>query len=437
MPILKRKQDEKKTDFISRFMSDEDMKKEYPDEKQRLAVAYSQIEKQNNLSLEELADKYEVPVKTLQDQLLKGIEVEKEHTDDENIAKKIAMDHLQELPDYYDRLAKMEKKNAKQMPKIYYCRHIEKGVTGYEDETILVDDEALKSMDSTMAGIPVRVLHVDDIDVSKIQEESDGFVSESFYLECDGWHWAKFIAVSDECHNAIQRGWSVSNAYVPTEWGSGGEHHNIKFDRKILSGKYTHLAIVPNPRYEGAMILTPEEFKEYKEKKEFQLKELKNQKQGRNVMLKFFKKVPVENEIDENAMVQLENGKEVSLKEMIETVKNAKKNEKEEEQKINMDSEIEVGEEKMPLKELVNRYVKMTKKNEDDEKKEDEEKKNQEEKEKKENEDDDKEKEEKKNAKKNEDFKAIENAGKQDEIQNAVLETSFDKLKRGQERYGK
>lgn len=37
-----------------------------------------------------------------------GIEVEKEHTDDEEIAKRIALDHLKEFPDYYTRLKKME-----------------------------------------------------------------------------------------------------------------------------------------------------------------------------------------------------------------------------------------------------------------------------------------------------------------------------------------
>ena len=38
------------------------------------------------------------------DQLLKGINVEMEHTDDREIAKKIALDHLQEDPIYYDKL---------------------------------------------------------------------------------------------------------------------------------------------------------------------------------------------------------------------------------------------------------------------------------------------------------------------------------------------
>jgi hypothetical protein len=43
-----------------------------------------------------------------------GIEIEKEHTTDEALAKEIAMDHLKEIPDYYTRLKKMEDKAEKQ-----------------------------------------------------------------------------------------------------------------------------------------------------------------------------------------------------------------------------------------------------------------------------------------------------------------------------------
>lgn len=38
-----------------------------------------------------------------------GIKVEMEHTTDPLIAARIALDHLAEIPDYYTRLAKMEK----------------------------------------------------------------------------------------------------------------------------------------------------------------------------------------------------------------------------------------------------------------------------------------------------------------------------------------
>jgi len=42
-------------------------------------------------------------------ELAMGIEVEKEHTADPTISKKIALDHLAEIKDYYSRLDKMEK----------------------------------------------------------------------------------------------------------------------------------------------------------------------------------------------------------------------------------------------------------------------------------------------------------------------------------------
>ena len=42
-------------------------------------------------------------------QLTMGIKVEMEHTDNPLIARRIALDHLTEISDYYDRLNKMEK----------------------------------------------------------------------------------------------------------------------------------------------------------------------------------------------------------------------------------------------------------------------------------------------------------------------------------------
>lgn len=55
-----------------------------------------------------LADGEDV-IKYDPDQILKGIEIEMEHTKDPAVALEIAMDHLEEIPDYYDRLDDMEK----------------------------------------------------------------------------------------------------------------------------------------------------------------------------------------------------------------------------------------------------------------------------------------------------------------------------------------
>ena len=60
-------------------------------------------------TIPEIADKHRVSVKDILDQLKKGLRVEAEHTTDFKTAKEIALDHLNEFPNYYDRLAQAEK----------------------------------------------------------------------------------------------------------------------------------------------------------------------------------------------------------------------------------------------------------------------------------------------------------------------------------------
>lgn len=64
MPIPKPNPSEKQDDYIARFMSNETMKKEYPDEKQRLAVAYSTWRKMHGgkKPSEKLQLNYSVPI---------------------------------------------------------------------------------------------------------------------------------------------------------------------------------------------------------------------------------------------------------------------------------------------------------------------------------------------------------------------------------------
>lgn len=57
-----------------------------------------------------ICKKHGISPAALEKQLLKGIKVEQEHTEDVPLAKEIALDHLNEFPDYYDRLEKAEKK---------------------------------------------------------------------------------------------------------------------------------------------------------------------------------------------------------------------------------------------------------------------------------------------------------------------------------------
>lgn len=69
------------------------------------------------MSVEDIAEKHGVSIRAIEMQIEKGIKVEKEHTDNETEARRIAMDHLVEIADYYTRLNKMEKdanKNLKE-----------------------------------------------------------------------------------------------------------------------------------------------------------------------------------------------------------------------------------------------------------------------------------------------------------------------------------
>jgi hypothetical protein len=58
----------------------------------------------DNLTLKDIAQKHGVSIDHIKKQLIKGIKVEKDHTNDESKAREIAMDHLTEYPDYYDKL---------------------------------------------------------------------------------------------------------------------------------------------------------------------------------------------------------------------------------------------------------------------------------------------------------------------------------------------
>jgi hypothetical protein len=350
-----------------------------------------------------------------------------------------------------------EVQNASQFPKHYYARHMQPGICGYGTEKVLVDTDAIKRMlGNDAVGKPVYVLH-QKVELDTIKDKADGYIIDSFYNEVDGWGWFKILVIDDKAHAAIAKGWSVSNAYVPDEWGMGGTKNNVPYDREIVNGHFTHLAIVPDPRYEDACIMTPDQFKIYQNSKKQQLEELRNSKSqssgGKTMKLFKFKREEVST-VDADTSIELENGKSITIAEMVNAVK---KNADEMDEKMNGDSMVECDGEKMPLKELVNRYNNAMKKNseeaeekknrekknaedeaekkkakdEEDGEKGDREKKNAEEKAKKEKED--KEEEEKKNAH----FLELKNANERGApATTVVVETGMDKLARGRAVYG-
>ena len=71
----------------------------------------------DNKTIEDIATLHGVTVKDIISQLKMGIKVEMEHTNNKDEATEIALDHLVEFPDYYNRLEKIENKAKKEETK--------------------------------------------------------------------------------------------------------------------------------------------------------------------------------------------------------------------------------------------------------------------------------------------------------------------------------
>lgn len=351
-------------------------------------------------------------------------------------------------------------KNAKTPPKVYYGLHMIEGVAEYrepdkEPYRILIGQQAIKNMDPSFAGRPVYVDHVDEVNLDKLQSQADGYVMESFYNKVDGKHWVKFIVVSDRGHEALAHGWRLSNAYHPEEMAGGGLWHGVEYEKEVMKGAYDHLAIVPNPRYDESVVFTPEQFKEYNERKENELERLTNELEGDYSMFDFFKRTKVENASEmENTVVRLpKSKKEYTISELVKNA-DAAEEKKSTPQMCNGEDMVKVGDDTMSVNDLVAKHLESMKpkQNEDDENLDDESKKQvkknddqdpdmqneeDEEKKKKQNEEDEKKESAKKNAaEKQARFNALKNAHNVATKEVPTIECSIDQLQRGKARYG-
>lgn len=209
--------------------------------------------------------------------------------------------------------------------------HFYPGVAEYaepdkEPYRVFLNENTIRQMGPTFTGRPVFVMHVDDVtdDLNELRKEADGWVIESFFNQSDGKHWVKFIVCSEKGERAIKQGMRLSNAYMPKKFSHGGLWNGVTYAKEIIDGEYEHLAIVPNPRYEESVIMTPEKFKEYNESQTIELKRLANDN-GREPRMKLHltKKVKVEkieNDLSE-VYVQLPKSKaEISIDNLVRDV---------------------------------------------------------------------------------------------------------------------
>jgi hypothetical protein len=96
-------------------------------------------------TVEQIAKKHRLEVSFVKNQLEMGIPIEHEHTGDKDLATDIALQHLDEIPDYYTRLKKMESSAKKEHKKFSDVKEH----CGCEDTAIEELEFGLKKLDDT------------------------------------------------------------------------------------------------------------------------------------------------------------------------------------------------------------------------------------------------------------------------------------------------
>ena len=119
-------------------------------------------------TVEQIAKKHRLDISFVKKQLEMGIPIEHEHTQNRIIATDIALQHLDEIPDYYTRLKKMEASAKKEHKKFKDVK--EDAVTDLQRGITELPDASYGSIDSLMRRImkkrkmTAKQLHNDFVD---------------------------------------------------------------------------------------------------------------------------------------------------------------------------------------------------------------------------------------------------------------------------------
>jgi hypothetical protein len=287
---------------------------------------------------------------------------------------------LRTLPNKIERLE--NETNVKLKAFTYKGRFLEAGLVRYPktenkeiegsiptSELSLIKSKNLLKIAESFKGAHVILEH-QDIVVGENGERDNtdeivGYINNVWFNSEDGWVWCDFTVNDEDTINLISKGFTLSCAYYP-EYAQGGTYHNINYDHEIIGGEAIHLAIVDNPRYEEAMILTNSI--QNKVKNMFKIKKEKKENSVQEIELS-------------NAVHELKNGEIMSIANMIEIYRN---NKEEEVIKVNADDEIEIDGKMVKVSELEAICTAAKKNAEEEKEKEEEAKKNAEEEEEKE-----------------------------------------------------
>ena len=138
----------------------------------------------------------------------------------------------------------------------FVSRFIEPGIAHYDElGDILITKETLNKFIQTMVGAPVIIDH-EDVTDKNVDKLRVGSVSKVWFNEFDGYFYCEGILTDPEAIDLIKnQGWNVSCAYSFVADETKKQHNGKDIDMEFIDGEFLHLAIVKNPRYEGANIV--------------------------------------------------------------------------------------------------------------------------------------------------------------------------------------
>lgn len=146
-------------------------------------------------TVEQIAKKHRMVISDIQKQLDMGIPIEYEHTRNKTLATDIALQHLDEFPDYYTRLKKMEASAKKEHKKFKDVK--EDAVTDLQRGIVELPDASYDSIDNLMRRImkkkkvTAKQLHNDFVD--KHNQTPDTWAKKNMEEEKNGL-WANIHA---------------------------------------------------------------------------------------------------------------------------------------------------------------------------------------------------------------------------------------------------
>ncbi len=147
-----------------------------------------------------------------------------------------------------------EEGNGKGRP--FVSRFIEPGIAHYKElGDILITKETLNKFINTMVGCPVIIEHEDvtDANADKLRV---GVVSRVWFNEMDGYFYCEGILTDPEAIDLVKnQGYNVSCAYSFVSDNTKRTHNGKEIDMEFIDGEFLHLALVKDPRYEGANIV--------------------------------------------------------------------------------------------------------------------------------------------------------------------------------------